>query len=87
MPDEPTTRVLRCADPECRAEFIPRRIWQKYHTPQCRKRHWFVRRHRKQGLSLSCPQCGESLTVSLQLQGSLEPRMHTDAYRCTPVKS
>jgi len=72
MPEEATTPVLRCADPECGVEFVPYKPGQKYHSPKCRKRHWLARRGGRRlvpaaALTLACPRCGEKLSALVQL--------------------
>ncbi len=39
-PQPPPDPVLTCANPGCRATFIPVRKWQKYHSSSCRFQAW-----------------------------------------------
>lgn len=50
---------VRCANPDCGAEFVPLRPWHVYHTTRCRVRHW-----RQQSKSLPKP-AGLSATARL----------------------
>lgn len=33
------TRTIKCACP-CRLEFVPKRPWQRFATPECRTQYW-----------------------------------------------
>jgi len=60
MPGSHPNPVFHCADPACGEEFAPRKPWQKYHSPRCRRRHW-GRRQPAPGPHLACPHCGTQL--------------------------
>jgi len=59
MPETPLILLRRCADPKCGVKFRPRRPWQKYHSPGCRKRQWDRDRARGRHEALACPHCGK----------------------------
>ncbi len=40
IPETVSDAAVRCANPECGAEFVPLRPWHRYHTPRCRVRDW-----------------------------------------------
>jgi len=50
-PQTPPDPVLRCANPGCGLEFIPRRKWQKFHSSSCRFRHWNRRQRSAKSVS------------------------------------
>ena len=43
MPESLQSPTLRCANRECGVEFSPRKPWQKFHSPECRRRFWRAR--------------------------------------------
>jgi len=47
--------LRRCADPDCGEEFEPRKPWQRYHSPACRRRHSWLREKEKAGPSTPPP--------------------------------
>jgi len=40
MPETVLTPLRHCAGPDCEEEFLPRTSWTKFHSPECRRRHW-----------------------------------------------
>jgi len=66
MQETDQTPFRACAGPGCREDFRPRKPWQKFHSSECRRRHWRARhRSSNPGSRLTCPACGSHLALAL----------------------